>query len=318
MLNAYQLMISLQVASSLKDKALARLSSQPSISTCVTQFRTKFPTWNHVVPQLLLKLGDKKAKKRKNAKSKTHEKEQIDVTKSSKEDQAKLIRSCTNDNVSGKDQTVSFLNSDGSIAIHNQDGQQKSSVIAEETPKSISAKISAESVSKETDKDAGTTSEMKIAEKSLAEVKRFSEHLKVEKYIENNNLVLESSPPVSPDATTVDPFFVCEDGKTEYLTSVNINTGLSKGTDTHQKEKLSKQPPWTKNDERKFFQAERRKNMQAQKPTISNFRTFQQRPPMHNSGNRSKQSPYLKQKINVVHHEKKQTSATGMFDQKYK
>jgi hypothetical protein len=304
-------MISLQLAASLKDKALARLSNQPSISTCVSQFRMKFPTWDHIVPQLLLKLGDKKAKKRKHTKSKTHEDKQKDVIKSPIEEQAKLVKSCTNDIISDKDQTVTSLNPDESTVIHNQDRQQKIPVTAEKTPEDLSEEMSRESVSKETDNDAGIRNEIKIAEKSLAEVKRFTEHLKAEKNIENNNLVLVNSTSVSPSATTVDPFFVYEDGKTEYLTSVKGNTGFSEEIDTHKKERISKQPTWIKNDERRFFQAERRKNMQVQKPKMSNFKTFQQRPPVYNSGNRSKQSSFLKQKMNIVHHEKKQISTTG-------
>jgi hypothetical protein len=303
-------MISLQLATSLKDKALVRLSSQPSISARVIQFRMKFPTWNHIVPQLLLKLGDKKAKKRKSTKSKTHEKKQKEVVKSSEEDQAKLVKS-----TSEKDQTVNSLYPDEPIMIHNQDKQQGIPVTEEKTPKHISEKISTEDVRKETDNYAGIRNEIKIAEKSLAEVKRFTEHLKAGKNIENNNLVLANSTPVPPSAITVDPFFVCEDGRTEYLTSVKVHASLSEGIDTHKKEKPSKQPTWTKNDEKRFFQAERRKNMKVQKPKMSNFKTFQQQPAMYNSRNRSKQLTFLKQKMNVVNHEKKQNLATGNINQ---
>lgn len=307
MFNNYQMLISLQLATSLKDKALTRLSKQPSISTRVSEFRMKFPAWDVIVPQLLLKLGDKKAKKKKENKSKTCEDKEKDVVKSYKEDQAELVKSCTIDDISKKNQAVTSLNP---ITIHSQDRQQKIPLTSEKKPKNLSEELSRESVHAEID-DAGIRNEMKIGENSLAEVKRFTEHLKSENNIENNNLDLVNPTPVSPSATIVDPFFVCEDGKTAYLTSVKENSGFNEGSDIYKKENLSKQPTWIKNDEKRFFQAERRKNLLVQKPKMPNFRTFQQRPPAYNSENRTKQSSYLKQKINIVHNEKKHSQTTG-------
>ncbi|KDR07073.1 serum response factor-binding protein 1 isoform X2 [Zootermopsis nevadensis] len=294
------------LATSLKDKALTRLSKQPSISTRVSEFRMKFPAWDVIVPQLLLKLGDKKAKKKKENKSKTCEDKEKDVVKSYKEDQAELVKSCTIDDISEKNQAVTSLNP---ITIHSQDRQQKIPLTSEKKPKNLSEELSRESVRAEID-DAGIRNEMKIGENSLAEVKRFTEHLKSENNIENNNLDLVNPTPVSPSATIVDPFFVCEDGKTAYLTSVKGNSGFNEGSDIYKKENLSKQPTWIKNDEKRFFQAERRKNLLVQKPKMPNFRTFQQRPPAYNSENRTKQSSYLKQKINIVHNEKNHSQTT--------
>jgi hypothetical protein len=309
MFSTHQYLLSLQPAASIKDKALARLCSHPSVLTSVIQFRTEFPTWDHIVPQLLLKLGDKKGRKRKNKKSKTHDNEKR-KTKSFKGDQTKLVKSCMNDSISDKDQTSTALNPDETTLIHNQDRQQKVSIIAQKIQDDPNEKVSRESVILQRDNSAGIGNEVNVAERSLAELKRFTVRLKAENNTENNNLVGENSTCVSPHATTVDPFFVYEDGKTEYLTSVKVGTNSSDGTGVHNKERLSKQPSWNKNDERRFFQAEKRRNMHGQKPKNSNFRTFQQQRTVYNYGSRREQSSFLRQKINVVHH-KKQSQTTG-------
>jgi hypothetical protein len=294
MFNTYQVIISLQPAAPLREKALARVSSQPNILACVSQFHMKFPTWVHIVPQLLLKLGDK-ARKKKNRKLKARDNEQDKVTVSSKNE------ICTSESICSKDQTVMPLNPDGSVVIHNQDRQQKTPVTAEKIPKDLSEKISKECVSLE--------NEAKITENSLAEVKRFTELLKAENNTENDNDVVSFISVAPTCAATVDPFFVCEDGKTEYLTSVKVDTSSNEGVDIYKRERLPKSTR-NKNDERRFFQAERRKGIQEQKPKNSNFKAFQQQS-TNISGNRSKQSSYSRQKMSVIRHEKKQSPLTG-------
>lgn len=291
-------------AASLNDRALARISSQPTISTCVTQFHTKFPMWNHIVPQLILKLGNKKARKQRNKKLKTCENVQKKVTECSKE------KICTNSNICGQDQTLTPLNSDAVHITQNEDKQQKIPVVEEKTPKDINKKINMEIVGMDTDSSTGFRNEIKIANGRLAEVKRFTEHLKAQNNIQNDNMVDVNSMPVSPFATTVDPFFVSEDGKTEYLTSASIREEI----DTHKEGKQSRHPACNKNEERRFFEAEKRKNVQEQNPKNANFKTFQQRQPVNNPGNRSKQSSFTRQKMNVLHHNKKKLSVTADND----
>jgi hypothetical protein len=295
MFNAYQIIISLQPAAPLKEKALARVSSQPNISACVTQFHMKFPTWVHIVPQLLLKLGEK-ASKKKNRKLKTRENDQGKVTVPSENEISTVESICS------KDQTVITLNCDESVVIHNQDRQQKTPVTAGKTLEDLNKKMGKESVC--------LKSETKIAEKSLAEVKRFTELLKAENDTENDNLdVVNFTSVASTCATTVDPFFVCEDCKTEYLASIKVYSSSNEGVDIHKRERLSESAR-NISDERRFFQAERRKRIQEQKPRNSNFKDFQQQS-TNISGNRSKQSSYSRQKMSVIHHEKKQSPLTG-------
>ncbi|PNF41099.1 hypothetical protein B7P43_G06237 [Cryptotermes secundus] len=267
----------------LKEKALARVSNQSNISACVTQFHMKFPAWVDIVPQLLLKLGEK-ARKKKNRKLKIRENDRGKVTVSSK------TEICTHESICSKDQTVMYPNCDESVVIHNQDRQQ-------EMPKDLSEKISKESVC------------LKSETRSLAEVKRFTELLKAKNDTENDSLdVINLTSVASSCGTTVDPFFMCEDGKTEYLTSVKVDTSSNEGVYIHERERLSKSAR-NKSDEKRFFQAERRKSMQEQKPKNSSFKAFQQQS-TNISGNRSKQSSYSRQKISVIHHEKKQSPLT--------
>lgn len=299
MFSTLHLIISLQPAASLKHRALARISSQPTISACVAQFRTEFPLWNHIVPQLILKLGNKKKTKQRDKKLKTCENAQEKVTECSKDE------ICTNSNISGQDQTLTPLNSDAVHITQNEDKQQIIPVIEEKTPKDINKEINMETVGMQTGSSTGMRNEIKIANRRLAEVTRFTEHLKAQNSIENDDIMDVNSTPVSPFATTVDPFFVSEDGETEYVTSAVMREEI----DTHKKEKQSRLSAYNKNNERRFFEAEKRKDMQEQKPKNSNFKTFQQRQPVNNSGNRSKQSSFTRQKMNVIHHNKKQRSA---------
>lgn len=295
MCNTYQIITSLQPAAPLKEKALARVSNQPNISACVTQFHMKFPTWVHIVPQLLLKLGEK-ARKKKNRKLKTHENNQGKVTVSSE------TEICTRESICSKDQNVTSSNCEESVVIHNQDREQKTPVTAGKAPKDLSGKISKESVY--------LKSETKITEKCLAEVKRFTELLKAKNGTENDNLdAVNFTSVASTCAATVDPFFICEDGKTEYLTSVKLDTSSNEGVDIYKTERLSESAK-NKSDERRFFQAERRKSMQEQKPKKSSFKAFQQQS-TNISGNRSKQPSYSRQKISVIRHEEKQSPLTG-------
>jgi hypothetical protein len=260
----------------------------------------KFPTWYDIVPQLILKLGKKKARKQRNKKLKTCENVQKKIIECSKD------KICTNSKVSGRDQTVTPLNPDAALVTHHQDKQQKMLVIEGKTPEDINKKINREIDRMQTDTSNGIRNETEIGSRRLAEVKRFTEHLKGQNSTKNDNMDDINSMPVSSSATTVDPFFVSEDGKTSYLTSANV----SEETGTHETEKESRHPACNKNDERRFFKADKRKHMQEQKPKNSNFRTFQQRQPVNNSGNRSKQSSFTGQKVKVMHHNKKKQSAT--------
>jgi len=295
------MIISLQPAASLKDKALARISSQPTISTCVSQFRTKFPMWKNIVPQLILKLGHKKARKQRNEKLKSCENVQEKVTECSKE------AVCIDSNKCGQDQTVTPLNSDAVYITQNEEKQQKIPAVEEKTLKGLNKKINMEIARIQTGSSSGIINEIKIANRRLAEVKRFTEHLKAQNSTEDDSMIDVHSMPVSCFATTVDPFFVSEDGKTEYLTSASVREEI----DTHKGEKEPRHPACNKNDERRFFEAEKRKHMPEQKPKNSNFKTFQQRQPMNISGNRSKQSSFTRQKVNEIHHHKKQQTATA-------
>jgi hypothetical protein len=51
--------------------------------------------------------------------------------------------------------------------------------------------------------------------------------------------------------------------------------------------------------------------MPERKPKNSNFKTFQQLQPVNISTNRSKQSSFMRQKMNEIHHHKKQQNATA-------
>jgi hypothetical protein len=301
MFSTLQLTISLQPDASLKDKALARISSHPTISTCVSQFRTQFPMWNHVVPQLILKFGHKKARKQRNKKLKTCENVQKKVTECAKD------TICTNSNKSDQDQTVAPLNSDAVYITQNEEKQQKIPTIEEKTLKGINKKISMEIARMQTYNSTGIINEIKITNRRLAEVKRFTEHLKSQNSTEDDNMIDVNSMPVSPFATTVDPFFVSEDGKTEYLTTASVREEIY----IHKKEKHPRHPACNKNDERRFFEAEKRKDMQEQKPKNSNFKTFRLRQPVNNSGNRSKHSSFTRQKMNEIHYHKKKQNATA-------
>jgi len=295
------MIISLQPGASLKDKALARISSQPTISTCVSQFRTKFPMWNNIVPQLILKLGHKKARKQRNTKLKTCENVQKNVTECSKE------TICINSNKCAQDQTVTPLNSDAVYITQNEEKQQKIPAIEEKTLNGLNKKINMEIARMQADSSPGIINEIKTANGRLAEVKRFTEHLKAQNSTEDDSMIDVFSVPHSPFATTVDPFFVSEDGKTEYLTSASVREEI----DTQKKEKRSRYPACNKIDERRFFEAEKRKHMPERKPKNSNFKTFQQRQPVNISGNRSKQSSFTRQKMIEIHHHKKQQNATA-------
>jgi len=295
------MIISLQPAASLKDKALARISSQPTISTCVNQFRTKFPMWKNIVPQLILKLGHKKSRKQRNKKLNTCENVHKKVTECSKE------TICINSDKCHQDQTVIPLNSDAVCFTQNEEKQQKIPAIKEETLKGLNKKINIEIARMQTDSSTGIIHELKTANRRVAEVKRFTEHLKAQNIAEDDNVIDVCSVPVSPFDMTVDPFFVSEDGKTEYLTSASVREEIY----THNKEKQPRHPACNKIDERRFFEAEKRKHMPQQKPKNSNFKTFQQRQPVNISGNRSKQSSFMRQKMDEIHHNKKQQNATA-------
>lgn len=290
----------MQPAASLKDKALARISSQPTISTCVSEFRTKFPTWNNIVPQLILKLGRKKARKQRNKKLKTCENVQKKVTECSKE------TVCININKYGQGQTVTPLNSDAFYITQNKEKQQKIPAVEEKTLKSVNKKINMEIARMQTHNSSDIMYEIKIANRRLAEVKKFTEHLKAQNSTEDDNMVDVNSPPASPFSTTYDPFFVYEDCKNEYLTSASVREEI----DTHKKKKQPRHPAWNKNYVRRSFEAEKRKHMPEQKPKNSNFKTFQQGQPVNNSGSRSKQSSFTRQKMNDVHHHKKHMNVT--------
>lgn len=292
-------------AASLKDKALARISSQLTISTCVSQFHTKFPVWKNIVPQLILKLGHKKARKQRNKKLKSCENVQKKVTECSKE------TVCINSNKCGQDKTVTPLNSDAVCITQNEEKQQKIPAFEEKTLKGLNKKINMEIARMQTGSSSGIINETKIVNSRLAEVKRFTEHLKTQNSTEADSIIDVHSVPVSPFATTVDPFFVSEDGKTEYLTSASVGEEI----DTHKKKKKPRHPASNKNYERRFFEAEKRKHMPEQKPKNSSFKTFQQQQqPVNISGNRSKQSSFTRQKVNEIHHHKKQQNATADDD----
>jgi hypothetical protein len=295
------MIISLQPAASLKDKALARISCQPTISTCVIQFHTKFPMWNNIVPQLILKLGHKKARKQRHKKLKTCENVQKNVTECSKE------TICIDSNKCGQDQTVTPLNSDAVYINHNEEKQRKIPAAEEKTLNGLNKKVNMEIAKMQTGSSSGIINEIETANRRLAEVKRFTDHLKAQNSTEDDSMIDVHSVPVSPFATTVDPFFVSEDGKTEYLTSARVR----KEIDTHKKEKELRHSAFNKIDERRFFEAEKRKHMPERKPKNSNFKTFQQRQPVNISSNRSKQSSFMKQKMNELHHHKKQKDATA-------
>ena len=299
------MIISLQPAASLKDKALARISSQPTISTCVSQFRTKFPMWNNIVPQLILKLGHKKARKQINKKLKTCENVQKKVTECSKE------TICVNSNKCDQDQTMTPLNSDAVYVTQNEEKQQKIPAAEEKTLSGLNKKINMEILRMQTGSSSGIINEIKTANRSLAEVKRFTEHLKAQNSTEDDSMIDVHSMPVSPFATTVDPFFVSEDGKTEYLTSASVIEEI----DAHKKEEQPRHPTCNKIDERRFFEAEKRKRMPERKPKNSNFKTFQQRQPVNISGNRSKQSSFMRQKMSEIHHQhkKQQNAIAGKY-----
>lgn len=295
------MIISLQPAASLEDKALARISSQPTISTCVSQFRTKFPMWNNIVPQLILKLGQKKARKQRHNILKTCENVQKNVTECPKE------TICINSNKCGQDQTVTPLNSDTVYINQNEEKQQKIPAAEEKTLNGLNKKINMEIAKMQTGSSSGIINEIKTANKRLAEVKRFTDHLKAQNSTEDDSMIDVHSVSVSPFATTVDPFFVSEDDKTEYLTIVRVR----KEIDTHKKEKESRHSAFNKIDERRFFEAEKRKHMPEQKPKNSNFKNFQQRQPVNISGNRTKQSSFMGQKMNELHHHKRQQNVTA-------
>jgi len=125
-------------AASLKDKALARISTQPTISTCVSQFHTKFPMWNNIVPQLILKLGHKKARKQRHKKLKTCENVQKNITECSKE------TICINSNNCGQDQTVTPLSSDAVYSNQNEEKQWKIPAAEEKTLNGLNKKINME------------------------------------------------------------------------------------------------------------------------------------------------------------------------------
>jgi hypothetical protein len=290
----------LQPAASLKDKALARISSQPTISTCVSEFRTKFPTWNNIVPQLILKLGHKNARKQRNRKLKTCENVQKKVTECSKE------TVCININKCGQGQTVTPLKSDAVYIAQNKEKQQKIPSVEEKTLKGLNKKINMEIARMQTDSSTDIIYEIKIANRRLAEVKKFTEHLKAQNSTEDDNMIDVNSPPVSPFATTYDPFFVYEDCKNEYLTSASVREEI----DTHKKEKQPRHPSCNKSGVRRFFEAEKRKHMPEQKQKNSNFKTFQQGQPVNKSGSRSEQSSFTRQKMNDIHHHKKWLNAT--------
>jgi hypothetical protein len=252
----------------------------------------KYPTWDQILPQLLLKLGEK-AKKKKRQKLKTSQNELDKATLSSKNE------ICTHES---KSQTNMSLNHDETVWSNNQERQQKTPVTAGKTPKELSEKISKESVCLE--------SEIEITKNSLAEVKRFTEVLKAKNNTVNANLdVINIASVASTCTTTEDPFFMCEDSEPEFLTSIKVDIGSDEGGPVHKGERLSESIK-NKNDEKRFFQAERRKSIQEQKLRNSNFRAVQQQS-ANISGSRHKQSSYSRQKMSVLHHEKKQSLLTG-------
>jgi hypothetical protein len=55
----------LQPAAPLKERVLARVSGRPNILVWVTQFRVKYAAGVHILPHLLMKLGEKARKKKK-------------------------------------------------------------------------------------------------------------------------------------------------------------------------------------------------------------------------------------------------------------
>lgn len=248
--------------------------------------------WNNVVPQLILKLGHKKARKQRHKKLKTCENVQKNVTECSKE------TICINSNKCGQDQTVTPLHSDAVYITQNEEKQQKIPAAEEKTLNGLNKKINMEIARMQTGRSSGIINEIKTANRRLAEVKRFTDHLKEQNSTEDDRMTDVHSMPVSPFVTTVDPFFVSEDGKTEYLTSASVREEI----DTHKNNKT---------DERRFFEAEKRKHMPERKPKNSNFKNFQQRQPVNISGNRSKQSSFMRQKMNELHHHKKQQNATA-------
>lgn len=257
--------------------------------------------WNNIVPQLILKLEQKKARKQRNKKLKTCENVQKKVKECSKE------TFCMNSNKFGQDQTVTPLNSDAVYIAQNEEKQKKIPAIEEKTLNGLNRKINMEIARMQTGSSSGIINEIKIANRRLAEVKRFTEHLKAQNSTEDDNMIDVHSVPDSPFATTVDPFFVSEDGKTEYLTSASVREEI----DTHREKKQPRHPACNKNNERRFFEAEKRKYMPEQKPKNSNFKTFQQQQVVNISGNRSKQSSFTRQKMNEIHHHKKQQNATA-------
>jgi hypothetical protein len=269
----------------------------------------KYPTEVQILPQLLLKLGEK-ARKKKRQKVKTCQNEQDKASLSSKNE------IYTRESITNKDETIMSLNHD------------ETPVTAEKTPKELSGKLSKESVCLKSDpvtarktpkelsgklskESACLKSGTKITENSLAEVKRFTELLNAESNIENDNLNVVSLTSVvdSTCATTVDPFFVCEDGEAEHMTSVKVDASSGEEGDIRERKRLSKSIR-NKNDEKRFFQAERRKSLQEQKQKNSNVKAFQQQS-TNASGTRSKQASYSRQKMSVARHEKKQSPLTG-------
>ncbi|XP_069687494.1 serum response factor-binding protein 1 isoform X2 [Periplaneta americana] len=268
---------------SLHNKALARLSSHPNVSTHVSQFHSKFPTWNLTLPQILLSLGKKKKKKSKNSKGSESDKKTI--TKPSKE--TNVQGSC---NVSDGEN----VNPQTSVNLC-EDSEEDSSAEIQKVAKNMTKKESKKGSIKVgvLDSEAGII----IAKKSSAEVKKFTEHLAAvnscDENTESDENVESTFPPA--EGTTVDPFFVCVDGETEYLTNIKVETRESDETNKQNKTKVQKHFSWNKNDDKQENRMERRK-MREYKPKNPNFRSFQQRTSVfkYNSGEKRKQPVFVK------------------------
>ena len=281
----------------LRVKALIRLSVHPSLVKHVTQFRTKFPSWEKSLPTLLKELGAKRNKKKKKAKT---ESLQIATSKDKKE------------NVSNNT-SLSDLEEDENISTStSQDINMK----AEKSKYGKISKKRKEIENSQIDITDTSSSEIKITERNLVKVKRFSEILKSDDdddddsieekdiaypSISNNN---SNNNNKSANEKVVDSFFLCEDGETGYLTTMKKVSGEN----GEGNKKTVRQSLWRRDGNSGFNQKERRGYGQILEPKNSNLRFSQQR--VHKFGDKSKKP--LGPKI-MKADERKQTKIKGEY-----
>ncbi|PSN42695.1 hypothetical protein C0J52_06943 [Blattella germanica] len=282
---------------SIKERSLARLSCHSSIVSRVKQFRKKFPTWDENLPQLLTQLGTKSKKKKEKVKknkkadqknSKSHisgKKVENSAESANEEDNTESSTDIEDLHSASKEPTFQTKKTKkkGRDKLTNNDNVNLKMKVPKKTLAEVK-KFSEVFLNSENndindntdfmqnvsdDEDNSNCGIVNTYDKVKIKHGNYHSDFNEKKFNDDSSANDEDLNVKSDSAKVVDPFFVCEDGETSYLSSVQKNE-----TEDREDSSSVKQTLWKKDVQRVFKHGERKRNALVQRPKNFNPHKF--------------------------------------------